>query len=285
MSSATPESALGAAPVRTVPNPSPLRYPGGKTWLTPHLRAWLNEGRGGTLIEAFAGGASAALTALVEELVERVVLIERDADVAAFWREATRAGDTLAARYETFEPEEHAVRAVWESEAHNDAERAWRTLVRNRTARGGIIAGTARALNRGENGRGVRSRWYAGTIAGRLRAVKALGERIECVEGDALEILARRGRGGTARVRVFADPPYEGAGKRLYTHGEVNHDRLFALLAGGRADFLMTCEDNEATRRRTERHRLHAVRVRMRNTHHRVKTEVVIGRAKRFAGG
>ena len=285
MGTATPESALAAAPVRAVPNPSPLRYPGGKTWLTPHLRAWLGEAPGGTLIEAFAGGASAALTALGEGLVERVTLIERDADVAAFWRETVRDGDELARRYAKFEPDERAVRAVWESEPRNDAERAWRTLVRNRTARGGIIAGGARALNRGENGRGVRSRWYAATIAGRLRAVAALGARIECVEGDALEILAGGPQASAKPVRVFADPPYEGPGQRLYTHGEIDHDRLFALLAGGTADFLMTCEDNEATRARTARHRLHAVRVRMRNAHHRVKSEVVIGRARRFAGG
>ena len=29
--------------VASVPQRSPLRYPGGKTWLVPHIRTWLKE--------------------------------------------------------------------------------------------------------------------------------------------------------------------------------------------------------------------------------------------------
>ena len=33
---------IPAVNVATVPQRSPLRYPGGKTWLIPHVRAWLS---------------------------------------------------------------------------------------------------------------------------------------------------------------------------------------------------------------------------------------------------
>ena len=36
-----PESPIPAVNVAQVPQRSPLRYPGGKTWLIPHIRAWL----------------------------------------------------------------------------------------------------------------------------------------------------------------------------------------------------------------------------------------------------
>ena len=34
-------SPIPAVNVAAVPQRSPLRYPGGKTWLIPHVRAWL----------------------------------------------------------------------------------------------------------------------------------------------------------------------------------------------------------------------------------------------------
>ena len=54
-----PVSPIPAANVASVPQRSPLRYPGGKTWLIPHIRAWLGaiDPKPRLLIEPFAGGA------------------------------------------------------------------------------------------------------------------------------------------------------------------------------------------------------------------------------------
>lgn len=38
-----PVSPIPAANVSSVPLRSPLRYPGGKTWLIPHIREWLRQ--------------------------------------------------------------------------------------------------------------------------------------------------------------------------------------------------------------------------------------------------
>jgi len=53
-----PASRLPVVNVATVPQRSPLRYPGGKTWLIPHIRHWLKSTRSEILIEPFAGGQS-----------------------------------------------------------------------------------------------------------------------------------------------------------------------------------------------------------------------------------
>src|SRR5215475_1839398 len=49
--------------VASVPQRSPFRYPGGKTWLVPYIRSWLASrgGRASLLIEPFAGGGIVGL--------------------------------------------------------------------------------------------------------------------------------------------------------------------------------------------------------------------------------
>src|SRR5438105_7684130 len=84
---ASTERALKIINVATVPQRSPFRYPGGKTWLVPYVRQWLRSRDPKTeeLIEPFAGGAIVGLTVAFERLAESVRLIEKDEDVAAVW--------------------------------------------------------------------------------------------------------------------------------------------------------------------------------------------------------
>ena len=64
-----PPSRVPVVNVATVPQRSPLRYPGGKTWLVPHIREWLAKTTPEVLIEPFAGGAIVSLTGVMEGLV------------------------------------------------------------------------------------------------------------------------------------------------------------------------------------------------------------------------
>ena len=62
--------------VATVPQRSPFRFPGGKTWLVPTLRRWLSnyDTKKITLVEPFAGGGIISLTAAFENLAKRIKL-------------------------------------------------------------------------------------------------------------------------------------------------------------------------------------------------------------------
>jgi DNA adenine methylase len=74
--------------VASVPQRSPFRYAGGKTWLIPRIRQWLSQ-QGGLdkeLIEPFAGGGIVSLTAAFEDWVSQVTMVEKDEGVAAVWR-------------------------------------------------------------------------------------------------------------------------------------------------------------------------------------------------------
>jgi DNA adenine methylase len=74
--------------VASVPQRSPFRYPGGKTWFVPTFRHWMAQiyPKPTILVEPFAGGGIISLTALFENLVERVVMVELDDEIAAVWQ-------------------------------------------------------------------------------------------------------------------------------------------------------------------------------------------------------
>src|SRR6266536_1824842 len=92
--------------VASVPQRSPFRYPGGKTWFVPYLRDWLRSlrKRPAVFIEPFAGGGIASLTVAMEALADRVVMAEVDSNVAAVWKAILSNGATdLISRIRRFE--------------------------------------------------------------------------------------------------------------------------------------------------------------------------------------
>src|SRR6202007_373516 len=81
--------------VASVPQRSPFRYPGGKTWLIPVVRQWL-KGRAkkpNELIEPFAGGGIVGLTVAFEDLANSVTMVERDEQVSAVWETILHGGN------------------------------------------------------------------------------------------------------------------------------------------------------------------------------------------------
>src|SRR5712692_6674928 len=83
-----PPKLTGIVNVASVPQRSPFRYPGGKTWLVPYVRSWLASRPVpvSLLIEPFAGGGIAGLTAGFERLASHVILVENDLNVSAVWQ-------------------------------------------------------------------------------------------------------------------------------------------------------------------------------------------------------
>jgi len=264
--------------VAMVPQRSPFRYPGGKTWLVPHVRHWLRHRSRVTreLIEPFAGGAIIGLTAAFEGLAESVTLVEKDTEVAAVWR-AILGGDGrwLADKVVDFEVTPESVRAVLDSTPRSSRERAFQTLLRNRVQRGGILAPGAGLMKNGENGRGLRSRWYPETLRKRILAILEMRNRIAFVEGDGMEVIRRNSR--RRDVAFFIDPPYTVAGRRLYTHSEIDHEELFSVAGELAGDFLMTYDNAEEIRALAARHGFEMRLVPMKSTHHAEMLELLIG--------
>ena len=276
------ENELKVINVASVPQRSPFRYPGGKTWLIPYIRQWLCSRlpRPEELVEPFAGGAIVGLTVAFERLAESVKLIEKDEDVAAVWHTIfnTGYGKWLADRIVAFEFTPERVRA----EIHTPRfrlplrERAFKTIVRNRVQRGGILAQGAGLMKEGENGRGMASRWYPATLHRRIMAILEVKSWIRFEQGDGLEGI--RENADRPNVAFFIDPPYTVAGRRLYTYNQVNHRELFETVAGVAGDFLMTYDNSKEIRDLANCHGFDTRLVPMKSTHHTEMSELMIGR-------
>ena len=276
-----PISRVPVVNVASVPQRSPLRYPGGKTWLIPHIREWLRSTKPEILIEPFAGGAIVSLTAVMEDFVSEAVMVELDRDVAAFWRSALEHGPTLREWLHQFNPTRERLREMERAPPTSVVEHGFRTLVLNRTRRGGVLAPGASFSRSGENGRGVLSRWYPETLARRLEAIQNHADRIAFYEGDGLKLLPILLRGWGRDAAVFLDPPYTAhggkrAGKRLYSHSNIDHARLFDVLAKADANFLMTYDAAAEIVALVQHHDFHTVGLSMKNGHHNQLSELVI---------
>ena len=286
-----PASRVPVANVATVPQRSPLRYPGGKTWLVPHIRKWLDHTKPEILIEPFAGGAIVSLTAVMDDRAHRAhaaVMVEIDRDVAAFWRSALESGAALGERVRNFEPTHERVREIENKVPRTDEEHGFRTLVLNRTRQGGILAPGASFLHHGENGKGLLSRWYPETLAERLAEIQRHADRITFLKADGMKALPILLRDWGRRAAVFLDPPYTAptgkrAGSRLYAHADVDHAALFSMLAERDSNFLMTYDAAPEIIDLVRRHDFHAVGISMKNTHHNRMTELVITPEPLFA--
>lgn len=281
-------AAAAPAPVRTsvnvasVPQRSPFRYPGGKTWFVPELRKWLAQTpRPNLLIEPFAGGGIVSLTAVAEDLVDNALLVEKDPMVAAVWKTLLDGNaEWLAQRILDFDLSIDNCQAALAVADVDTKEEAFRTILRNRINHGGILAAGSGMLKHGEGGKGIASRWYPQTLAKRIMAIDALRHRLTFVEGDGMDVMdAHKTEPTTA---YFVDPPYTAgtkgkrAGNRLYVHFQLDHDRLFNLAAEVSGDFLMTYDDDAEVLEMAESRGLRVMKVPMKGTHHRETLELVI---------
>ncbi len=240
------------------------------------------------LVEPFAGGGIVSLTAVMENLADEAVMVELDEDVAALWKAALYHGPELVACISSFTLTRESVVQLASERPADVVERGFRTLVLNRTRRGGVLAQGASFTRKGENGAGIGSRWYPNTLIRRLRAIGECAPRISFREADGLEVLASLLAKPHDDVALFVDPPYTArggkrAGKRLYAHNEIDHARLFSILAESNANFLMTYDRSLEIESLIESHDFHAVRVVMKSGHHTLLPELVITRHPCFS--
>ncbi len=271
--------------VASVPQRSPFRYPGGKTWLVPRVRQWLSylPVKPKKFVEPFAGGAIVGLTVAFERLADVVVLVERDEQVAAVWQTVLNTQDGaewLAERIVTFNLTLDTANTLLASHSRAIREKAFRTIVQNRISHGGILANGAGKIKNGENGKGILSRWYPETLKKRLIDIGKIRERIKFISGDGLQIIQKYR--DMPNVVFFIDPPYTAsikkAGARLYKYHQVDHEGLFQKMSRVSGDFLMTYDDAEEVRALAVKYRFETRLVAMNNTHNTTMNELLIGR-------
>ena len=274
----------GLAPTYSAKLLSPFRYPGGKTWLVPLICQWLDgmEPKPSEFIEPFGGGCIVGLNVAFKGLSKHVTLVELDEDVASVWKTIiTKDAKRLAGKIATFDFTLDSVNEVLSKIPHSLEERAFQTILRNRINRAGILASGAGMLKNGEDGKGIKSRWYPETLKRRILEIDRMQERVTFIEGDGLTVLRRNANRGV-EVVFFIDPPYTAggkqAGRRLYKHNKLDHEELFRIASTLTGDFLMTYSNDGSVHELARQHNFQTQEITMRSSHHTEMTELLIGR-------
>lgn len=262
--------------VASVPQRSPFRYPGGKTWLVPTARKWFSQfDANSILIEPFCGGGIISLTAIFENFVNQSVMIELDSEVASVWQTILSEDYLwLTEQILNFDMNSSNLIKAISNANKGKKEQAFATILRNRTLHGGILAQGSGMVKNGEAGKGLKSRWYPDTLAFRIKNIHQHGNKINFIQGDGFNSIKQNMDNELACF--FIDPPYTIAGKRLYNHYEIDHEKLFQYASEIQGHFLMSYDDTEEVRNLADKFELPWITIPMQTTHLITKEEILI---------
>jgi DNA adenine methylase len=222
---------------------SPLRYPGGKSFLAPFLEQVIqaNGITHGTYVEAFAGGAGAALQLLFAGSVERIILNDFDRGVYSLWKSILKKPDELIGLIKGKRvsiPEYHRQKSIlFSNERHDYLSLGFATLFINRCNRSGIIKkGTGPIGGKKQIGKWkIDARFNKKELIRRIQKIVSKRDHIEIHNLDALKFLhliSSRSDIDPQNTLVYLDPPYFVQGSKLYNsfYKEKDHTDLCAYL-------------------------------------------------------
>lgn len=221
-------------------NATPLRYPGGKSVLTPFFRELfhMNNMEHVVYAEPYAGGVGAGINLLLLKEIERLVINDANKGIYSFWRAVVEDGErlieTIQATPVTLE-EWRKQKAIVNQDGDPSFELGFATLFLSRTNRSGI-------LNAGPIGGGTQEsqdraiykmdcRFNKERIIDQIQAIAAHRDQIRVHNEDAMDFL--RGLHDD-NLFVYLDPPYYEQGKALYLsyYKPEDHKRLADYLCG-----------------------------------------------------
>jgi DNA adenine methylase len=267
--------------VASVQQLSPFRYPGGKTWLIPQVHKWIRSLHftPKIFIEPFAGGGIVSLTMANENLADHIIMVEIDDEIAAVWKTIFYGDvDWLINRILSFDMTIENVNYILSFDYVTNEEKAFKTIIKNRTFHGGILAKGSGLIKYGENGKGITSRWYPKTLVKRISHIKQFKNKITFIQANGMEII--RDNINTDTV-FFFDPPYTAGGKRagnrLYNHHELDHGLLFSL-CDNIDYFLMTYDISNEIEILAKRYDFEIKKIPMKNTHNTEMKEYIISK-------
>ncbi|WP_051350454.1 DNA adenine methylase [Dyadobacter alkalitolerans] len=259
-------------------SPSVFRYPGGKIWITPIIKFWIetNKYENYTIIEPFGGSAVVSLFCVKNGLAKSASFYEIDEQIAAVWKTILGEDHTwLIQNISSFNLDVKSVDEVLTKSAEDNKYLAFQTILKNRINRSGILTNGAGRINRGENNKGLRSRWYPSTISRRIKEIHEIKDSLNFIQEDGINAIDKI-NSLSEQTLLYIDPPYIDIGKRLYKHHDVDHKRLFQLASEITHPFLMSYNDSEQVRTLVTEFGLKSVQIRMKNSHNTDKIELII---------
>jgi DNA adenine methylase len=229
---------------------SPLRYPGGKTQLTPFVLDLLraNGMLRGVYAEPFAGGAGIAWRLLLNGDAAEVWLNDLDPAIYAFWQTVVFEPDPLCERVLATEitmAEWEKQRVVIKDSNASQQDLAFAVLFLNRTNRSGILKGGVIGGKAQTGDYKLDCRFNKADIIKKIQRIHSYREVVKITRMDAEECLKAWDKKLPKKSLVNIDPPYYAQGRDLYLsfyHPE-DHARLAKLIRSLKCQWMLTYDD------------------------------------------
>ncbi|MDB5165923.1 MAG: DNA-methyltransferase [Candidatus Saccharibacteria bacterium] len=199
---------------------TPLRYPGGKTSLFEFFDEVIkrHNWRDMTYIEPYAGGAGAAISLLLLERVERIVINDYDPAIYSFWKAITERTDEFIYLVEntpiTIEEWDIQKQIYKAADIADQLRLGYATFFLNRTNRSGI-------MNAGPIGGKAQSgewkidaRFNRKALIEKIKLISLYSDRITVLNEDGVDVITAYAN--DPRSFFYVDPPYFVKGTDLY---------------------------------------------------------------------
>lgn len=206
---------------------SPLRYPGGKACLSDFLADLINENElsSCTYVEPYAGGAGAALTLLMLEKVEKIIINDLDKAIYALWTSVVSDTDRFLRKIKTVPltiEEWNNQKKIYNSRTKDVFKLGFAAFYLNRTNRSGIIEGGVIGGVE-QNGKwGIDARFHRENLMNRIEKIGQYRNRIKVTNKDGVSLIKQLKDKGD--VFAYLDPPYYVKGSSLYLNHYIHED-------------------------------------------------------------
>ncbi|PIN89547.1 DNA methyltransferase [Candidatus Pacearchaeota archaeon CG10_big_fil_rev_8_21_14_0_10_32_14] len=201
---------------------SPLRYPGGKAKLVGYFKDLITQNgiKGGTYVEIYAGGASIALSLLIEGYVSKVIINDNDKSIYALWYSILNHPRKLCNLIKktplTIENWRIQKEIQKNKDKHDLLTLGFSTFFLNRTNRSGIInAGVIGGLNQDGKWK-MDARFNKENLISKIKLIAKYKHKIKLHNLDAVRLIRKIKNQLPKKSLIYLDPPYYYKGKELY---------------------------------------------------------------------
>lgn len=229
---------------------SPLRYPGGKTFLFPFFDSVITDNglKKITYIEPFAGGAGAALTLLMSGKVNRIVINDLDKAIYAFWKsavfESTKFIKKINSKPVTIK-EWKKQKAIYNNPKSSEFDLGFATFFLNRTNTSGILNGGPIGGMKQVGKYKINARFNKEKLIERINQIALFRDKISIFNKDGLDLI--NNYLNKKNTFIYLDPPYFEKGASLYLnhYKKEDHEALAKKLNDNPNAFWLLTYDNK----------------------------------------
>ncbi|OCG38828.1 DNA adenine methylase [Gilliamella sp. Gris1-4] len=232
---------------------SPLRYPGGKSKFSPHIRNIIETNNivGCDYYEIYAGGAGVALNLLTNGVCKNIHINDADPAIYSFWKSIiNQPEDFLRLMYDTnisIDTWLKQKNILSNPNDHSILELGFAAFFLNRTNRSGILKGGVIGGKTQSGQYKLDARFNKDSLAIKIKKIGEQSKNINVTNKDAANLLTEIKTINNKSIFVYLDPPYYEKGQGLYRN-YYNHDdhvKIREILDDVKFHWLVSYDNNE----------------------------------------